>query len=227
MKERRAAEELMLQNMVLSENGARRLETAAADAEARAASDAGRRKPRVFVKPCELCLGIRAEAAKSRDPRAGVKLCTRCQIKARDLAAAEVRRVREEEAAAAAAAAEAEAAAWPKSKPRRDAADPSRGREALERDLRRMEKTVALARTPEERVTAAQGSAAQAGDGSGRGGEGDGGEEGARRQGERRAAGEGKRRRTSDGSRADDEARAVVDDWMMYNTTPTLSYLRC
>jgi len=150
MKERRAAEELMLQNMVLSENGARRLETAAADAEARAASDAGRRKPRVFVKPCELCLGIRAEAAKSRDPRAGVKLCTRCQIKARDLAAAEVRRVREEEAAAA----EAEAAAWPKSKPRRDAADPSRGREALERDLRRMEKTVALARTPEERVTA-------------------------------------------------------------------------
>ena len=112
MKERRAAEELMLQNMVLSENGARRLETAAADAEARAASDAGRRKPRVFVKPCELCLGIRAEAAKSRDPRAGVKLCTRCQIKARDLAAAEVRRVREEEAAAAAAAAEAEAAAW-------------------------------------------------------------------------------------------------------------------
>jgi hypothetical protein len=154
MKERRAAEELMLQNMVLSENGARRLETAAADAEARAASDAGRRKPRVFVKPCELCLGIRAEAAKSRDPRAGVKLCTRCQIKARDLAAAEVRRVREEEAAAAAAEAEAEAAAWPKSKPRRDAADPSRGREALERDLRRMEKTVALARTPEERVTA-------------------------------------------------------------------------
>ena len=102
MKEQRAAEELMLQSMVLSENGARHLETTAARAEARAATEASLR-PHVFVKPCDICVGVRREAVRNRLPNAAVKLCTKCQIRARDLAAAEVRRAR---AAAAAEAAE-------------------------------------------------------------------------------------------------------------------------
>ena len=145
MKEQRAAEELMLQSMVLSENGARHLETTAARAEARAATEASLR-PHVFVKPCDICVGVRREAVRNRLPNAAVKLCTKCQIRARDLAAAEVRRAR--------AAAAAEAAENPPPKPKRGAPDPVRGVAALARDLARAEKDVVLARSPEERVAA-------------------------------------------------------------------------
>ena len=145
MKEQRAAEELMLQSMVLSENGARHLETTAARAEARAATEASLR-PHVFVKPCDICVGVRRAAVRTRLPNAAVKLCTKCQIRARDLAAAEVRRAR--------AAAAAEAAENPPRKPKRGAPDPVRGVAALARDLARAEKDVVLARSPEERVAA-------------------------------------------------------------------------
>ena len=102
MKETRAAEEAMLASMVLSENGARVLENAVADAERRAekkkqaARDADAARPCVFVEPCDTCLALREVASKGvpngkKDAAARTKLCSRCQLKARDSAIEAVR----------------------------------------------------------------------------------------------------------------------------------------
>ena len=92
----------MLASMVLSENGARVLENAVADAERRvekkkrAARDANAARPSVFVEPCDVCLALREVASKNvpngkKDAAARTKLCSRCQVKARDLAIEAVR----------------------------------------------------------------------------------------------------------------------------------------
>ena len=68
MKETRAAEETMLASMVLSENGARVLENAVADAERRVEKKkraAFASRPSVFVEPCDVCLALREVASKN------------------------------------------------------------------------------------------------------------------------------------------------------------------
>jgi len=182
MKETRASEEAMLASMVLSENGARVLENAVADAERRAekkkqaARDADVARPCVFVEPCDTCLALREVASKGvpngkKDAAARTKLCSRCQVKARDSATEAVRARR---AAAKAAAEDLADAARRGEPPKKDAAtlaseerarvenrkamkDPTnfrRGYGHLEKDLRATEKSVALAKTPEARVAA-------------------------------------------------------------------------
>jgi hypothetical protein len=182
MKETRAAEETMLASMVLSENGARVLENAVADAERRvekkkrAARDANAARPSVFVEPCDVCLALREVASKNvpngkKDAAARTKLCSRCQVKARDLA---IEAVRARRAAAKEAAEDLADAARRGELPAKDAAtlaseerareahkramrDPTnarRGYDHLEKDLRATEKAVALAKTPEARVAA-------------------------------------------------------------------------
>ena len=102
----------MLASMVLSENGARVLENAVADAERRvdakrrAARDADAARPSVFVEPCDVCLALRDVASRGvpngkKDAAARTKLCSRCQVKARDAA---IEAVRARRAAAKAAA---------------------------------------------------------------------------------------------------------------------------
>lgn len=182
MKETRAAEETMLASMVLSENGARVLENAVADAERRvekkkrAARDANAARPSVFVEPCDVCLALRDVASRGvpngkKDAAARTKLCSRCQVKARDAA---IEAVRARRAAAKAAAEDLADAARRGELPAKDSAtlaseerarvenrramkDPTnakRGYDHLEKDLRATEKNVALARTPEARVAA-------------------------------------------------------------------------
>ena len=132
----------MLQSMVLSENGARVLETTAARAEARAATEASLR-PHVFVKPCDICVGVRREAVRNRLPNAAASSAP-VPGRARDLAAAEVRRAR--------AAAAAEAAENPPPKPKRGAPDPVRG--AATRETSRARAKDVTRREAEERVAA-------------------------------------------------------------------------
>ena len=93
----------MLASMVLSENGARvwktrwRIAERRVEKKKRAARDANAARPSVFVEPCDVCLALREVASKNvpngkKDAAARTKLCSRCQVKARDLAIEEVRR---------------------------------------------------------------------------------------------------------------------------------------
>jgi len=186
MKETRAAEETMLASMVLSERGAWTLENAVANAQLRvsrkkqAERDADAARPSVFVEPCDVCLALREVLSKSNKASthnesdrkiAHTKLCSRCQVKARDLAAAEVKKLRaaakekaedladalrrgEPPVKDAATLAREEKARIERKKSMRDPRNVKRGYDDLEKDLRRTERSVALANTPETRVAA-------------------------------------------------------------------------
>lgn len=116
MKETRAAEEAMLASMVLSENGARRLENAVADnkSEIRKKKQASSAKfdarPVVVIEPCDVCIALRevaganarkANQGKIRPEKENPKLCSKCSRRAFELATATVKSIKAKEKAAA------------------------------------------------------------------------------------------------------------------------------